>query len=102
MQQSSGLFMKMWIFIHGCACMVLTGDYDLTKEETLDLLRYIQKLLISEDNRWNTRLIPCPRINEKFNKMSKGHKKIATFIIDHYEQAAFMTAAKLGTTVGVE
>ena len=41
------------------------------------------------------------RINEKFNKMSKGHKKIATFIIDHYEQAAFMTAAKLGTTVGV-
>lgn len=34
----SGLFMKMWIFIHGCACMVQTGDYDLTKEETIDLL----------------------------------------------------------------
>ncbi len=40
------------------------------------------------------------RINEKFGKMSKGHKKIATFIMDHYEQAAFMTAAKLGETVG--
>lgn len=39
----SGLFMKMWIFIHGCACMVLTGDYDLTKEETLDLLEDIYK-----------------------------------------------------------
>lgn len=41
------------------------------------------------------------RINEKYNKMSKSHKKIATFIIDHYEQAAFMTAAKLGKTVGI-
>ena len=40
------------------------------------------------------------RINEKFCKMSKGQKKIATFIIDHYEQAAFMTAAKLGKKVG--
>lgn len=40
------------------------------------------------------------RINEKFNKMSKGHKKLATYIMDHYEQAAFMTAAKLGETVG--
>ena len=39
----SGLFMKMWIFIHGCACMVLTGDYYLTKEETLDLLEDIYK-----------------------------------------------------------
>lgn len=41
------------------------------------------------------------RINEKFNKMSKSHKKIAVYIIDHYEQAAFMTAARLGNTVGV-
>jgi len=32
------LFMKMWIFIHGAACMTLTGDYDLTDKETLDLL----------------------------------------------------------------
>ena len=41
------------------------------------------------------------RINDKFNRMSKSHKKIATFIIDHYEQAAFMTASKLGKTVGI-
>jgi AcrR family transcriptional regulator len=34
----SGLFMKMWIFIYGCACMVLTGDYDLTDDETVELL----------------------------------------------------------------
>lgn len=41
------------------------------------------------------------RINDKFNRMSKSHKRIATYIIDHYEQAAFMTAAKLGKTVGI-
>lgn len=32
------LFMKMWIFIHGAACMTITGDYDLPKEETIRLL----------------------------------------------------------------
>ncbi|MCM1112514.1 MAG: TetR/AcrR family transcriptional regulator [Muribaculum sp.] len=32
------LFMKMWIFIHGAACMSLTGDYDLTDRETLAFL----------------------------------------------------------------
>lgn len=42
-QNPSGLFMKMWIFIHGCACMVLTGDYDLTVEETTELLKDIYK-----------------------------------------------------------
>ncbi|MDE7476853.1 MAG: MurR/RpiR family transcriptional regulator [Lachnospiraceae bacterium] len=41
------------------------------------------------------------RINEKFSKMSKSHKKLATFVIDHYEQAAFMTAAKLAKAVGI-
>ena len=33
------LFMKMWIFIHGAACMSLTGDFDLSEEETLSLLQ---------------------------------------------------------------
>ena len=33
------LFMKIWIFIHGAACMSLTGDYDLSEEETLYLLK---------------------------------------------------------------
>lgn len=34
----SAMFMKMWIFIHGAACMSLTGDYDLSEEETVALL----------------------------------------------------------------
>lgn len=41
------------------------------------------------------------RIDEKYAKMSKSHKAIAAYITDHYEQAVFMTAAKLGDTVGV-
>lgn len=35
---SEKLFTKMWIFIHGAACMTLTGDYDLTDMETRELL----------------------------------------------------------------
>lgn len=41
------------------------------------------------------------RINEHYGKMSKGQKAISAFIYDHYDQAVFMTAARLGETVGV-
>ncbi len=34
-------------------------------------------------------------------KMSKGHKKLIQYITDNYDKAAFMTASKLGETVGV-
>lgn len=37
-KNASGMFMKMWIFIHGAACMSLTGDYDLKEDETQKLL----------------------------------------------------------------
>ena len=40
-------------------------------------------------------------LKEKMPKMSKGHKAIAAFILEHYDKAAFMTAQKLGATVGV-
>lgn len=33
-----GMFMRMWLFIHGAACMSLTGDYDLSDAETKQLL----------------------------------------------------------------
>ena len=36
---ASELFMKIWIFIHGAACMSLTGDYDLSEEETMQMLK---------------------------------------------------------------
>lgn len=38
-RDASGLFMKMWMFIHGAACMSLTGDYDLSGDETIQLLK---------------------------------------------------------------
>ena len=41
------------------------------------------------------------RINENFVRMSKGQKAIASYIYDNFEQAAFMTAAKIGAEVGV-
>lgn len=37
----------------------------------------------------------------KYSSFSKGQKLIASYIIDHYDKAAFMTAAKLGEEVGV-
>ncbi|SFP92654.1 transcriptional regulator, RpiR family [Lachnospiraceae bacterium XBB1006] len=41
------------------------------------------------------------RINERYSKMSKGQKMLATYISEQYDKAAFLTAAKLGQTVGV-
>lgn len=41
------------------------------------------------------------KINEQKPKFSKGQRLIASFITEHYDKAAFMTASKLGTTVGV-
>lgn len=41
------------------------------------------------------------RINKKFTSMSKGQKKLATFYLSSYDKAVFMTAAKVGKTVGV-
>lgn len=35
----SGIFMEMWIMIHGIAGMTITNDYDLSFEETVKLLR---------------------------------------------------------------
>ncbi|MBR1771385.1 MAG: MurR/RpiR family transcriptional regulator [Lachnospiraceae bacterium] len=41
------------------------------------------------------------RIEAHYNKMSKGHKAIAEYILEHYDQAVFMTAAKIGETLGI-
>ena len=41
------------------------------------------------------------RIDLLMNSFSKGQKRIALYIEEHYDKAAFMTAAKLGETVGV-
>ena len=40
-------------------------------------------------------------IQSRYPKMSKGQKLIAQYIIKNYDKVAFMTASKLGDTVGV-
>ena len=41
------------------------------------------------------------KINEKYGRMSKGQKLLANYIIDNYDTAVFLTAAKLGEIIGV-
>jgi len=41
------------------------------------------------------------RIEDAFPKMSKGHKKIGTYLLNHFEKAAFMTAAEIGKELGI-
>ena len=40
-------------------------------------------------------------IENRFDGFSKGQKAIAGYILEHYEKAAYMTAAKLGALVNV-
>jgi DNA-binding MurR/RpiR family transcriptional regulator len=40
-------------------------------------------------------------IEEKYAKLSKGQKSLADFVVNNYDKAVFMTAAKLGEVVGV-
>ena len=41
------------------------------------------------------------KIQNELPDFSKGQKQIARFILEHYDKAAFMTASRLGVTVGV-
>lgn len=41
------------------------------------------------------------RINNKYSSMSKGQKLLSTYITDNFDKAVFLTAAKMGETVGV-
>lgn len=41
------------------------------------------------------------KIQSELPGFSKGQKQIARFILEHYDKAVFMTASRLGVTVGV-
>ncbi|MDR0840922.1 MAG: MurR/RpiR family transcriptional regulator [Christensenellaceae bacterium] len=41
------------------------------------------------------------RINQSYGSFSKGQKLLANYIMDNYDKAAFLTAARMGHTVGV-
>lgn len=40
-------------------------------------------------------------IEKRMGEFSKGQRAIASYILAHYDKAAFMTASKLGKTVGI-
>ena len=40
-------------------------------------------------------------IQENMSTFSKGQKRIANYILESYDKAAFMTASRLGKTVSV-
>lgn len=41
------------------------------------------------------------KIEERYKKFSKGQKLLANYVKENYDKAVFLTAAKLGETVGV-
>lgn len=41
------------------------------------------------------------KIDNRYKKFSKGQKKLADFIREYYDKAAFLTAARMGEEVGV-
>ena len=41
------------------------------------------------------------RIEAKYEKMSKGQKRLAEYVKENYDKAVFLTAAKMGQVVGV-
>lgn len=69
---------KMEKIIHNRSCF--ERGFDSMENNMQDLMRIIQI---------------------KFPRMSKGQKLIAEYILKHYDKAAFMTASKLGISVGV-
>ena len=54
---------------------------------------------MSTQNKKGTDLLTL--IAEKMPEFSKGQKHIASYILEHYDKAAYMTAAKLGALVDV-
>lgn len=41
------------------------------------------------------------RLNKNYKTLSKGQKQLAAYITENYDRAAFITASKMGRTVGV-
>ena len=59
----------------------------------------LQEAKKNGDDEMNNQLIG--RIHDRMSGFSKGQKRIAKYIEEHYDKVAFMTASKLGATVGV-
>lgn len=49
----------------------------------------------------NTQTDLVKNINDKYNSLSKGQKLLANYILNNYDKAVYLTAAKMGKIVGV-
>ena len=49
----------------------------------------------------NTQTDLVENINTKYNSLSKGQKLLANYILNNFDKAVYLTAAKLGKIVGV-
>ena len=50
---------------------------------------------------WEAKIELLQKIDERYLGFSKGQKKLADFIREEYDKAAFLTAARMGEEVGV-
>lgn len=41
------------------------------------------------------------KLNQRYRSLSKGQKQLATYIMENYDKAAFITASQMGRVVGV-
>ena len=49
----------------------------------------------------NTQTDLVKNINDKYNSLSKGQKLLANYILNNYDKAVYLTAARMGKIVGV-
>lgn len=47
MNNAETIFMKIFVFMHGMACMVTNGEFDLTDDETANMLKLVITQFIS-------------------------------------------------------
>ena len=63
------------------------------------VLRYSEKL--AKGRVIDVKIDILKYIEDNYSEFSKGQKQIASFITNHFDKAAYMTAARLGQEVGV-
>ncbi len=84
-----------------CFFFSFVGIYIIIREYRSAVLCFAAGMWIDLEENMQEEKDLIQRMNEKLPIMTKGQKKLTSYITLNYEQAAFMTAAKMGKTVGV-
>ena len=78
-----------------CRCLY---EIPAPKRQRVRKIRIEYRIMETAENTTNELIL---RIEEKYSKMSKGQRRLADYVCANYDKAVFLTAAKLGETVGV-